>query len=99
MYLSGTISPLGAVTVSEMPMLAKARMISGLVFFMHIRSGQCPPYTHNVGLHVNHGLHEDTKSINLIGKQSSTINSIQDASSCTIQVLGAEHLLILSSVS
>ncbi|KAB1208873.1 hypothetical protein CJ030_MR6G011309 [Morella rubra] len=34
----------------------------------------------------------DTQAGILIGKQGSTIKSIQDASNCTIRVLGAEHL-------
>ncbi|XP_038717964.1 flowering locus K homology domain-like isoform X2 [Tripterygium wilfordii] len=34
----------------------------------------------------------DTQAGSVIGKQGSTIKSIQDASGCTIRVLGAEHL-------
>ncbi|XP_030967386.1 flowering locus K homology domain-like isoform X1 [Quercus lobata] len=45
-----------------------------------------------VGTIITRVLVADTQAGSLIGKQGSTIKSIQDASNCTIRVLSAEHL-------
>ncbi|KAE7997738.1 hypothetical protein FH972_002343 [Carpinus fangiana] len=46
----------------------------------------------SVGTVITRILVADTQAGSLIGKQGSTIKSIQDASNCTIRVLGSEHL-------
>lgn len=57
-----------------------------------VDTDSAPATSGAVGTVITRILVADTQAGSLIGKQGSTVKSIQDASNCTIRVLSAEHL-------